>query len=74
MRPLSGGIVDSHVTALEVDPVQLFDAHGGLLGRGHLDETETTRSAGLRAVQDDGPFRLAEDGRVTESTGLTFWS
>lgn len=69
MRPLSGGIVDSHVTALEVDPVQLFDAHGGLLGRGHLDETETTRSAGLRVVQDDGSFGLAEDGQVMKVDG-----
>ena len=49
--PLSGRVVDSHVSALKVDPVELFDAHGGLLGRGHLDEPETTRTASLRAGQ-----------------------
>jgi hypothetical protein len=52
MGPLSGRVVDSHVSFVEVDTVQLFDAQGGLFGSGHLDESETTGSAGLSCTRE----------------------
>jgi len=50
MRPLSSRVVDSHIAAVQVNSVQLLNAERSFLGGSHLDEAETSRSAGLRGM------------------------
>ena len=63
MGPLGSRVVDTHVAAVQINSVQLLDAERSLFGSSHLDESETSRSAGLRGIAIRADKRWSEKVR-----------